>query len=94
MGRYDTTFRRPPVRIGLRAAAQQQQVMLSDGARTAMGAGGFGAREARNRSVDILLRIDRQGPTQSGALPVGRTVRKRGYPTIAKMAEQAGVSSG
>jgi hypothetical protein len=94
MGRFDTTFRRPPVKIGLRSAAIQQQVMLSDGARTAMGAGGFGAREARNASVNMRLRIDVQGPTKGGALPLGRTVRKRGYPPIQLQAERAGVTSG
>ncbi len=91
MGRLDTRFRRPPVQIGLTAAAQLQQSMLSDAPRTAMGAGGFGAREAHNRSVDMMLRIDREGPTRAGALPVGRTRRKRGYPPIATAAANAGV---
>lgn len=91
MGRLDTRFSRPPVRIGLAMASQQQQTMLSDAARTAMGAGGYGAREARNRSVEMALRIDRQGPTRAGALPIGRTTRKRGYPSIEAAAASAGV---
>jgi hypothetical protein len=91
MGRLDTTFAPPPVRIGLRAAAQQQETLLGDGARTAMGAGGFGAREARNRSIDMALRIDKQGPTKAGALPLGRTVRKRGYPSIPASLAKAGI---
>jgi hypothetical protein len=92
VGRYDTRFKRPPVVIGLAAAAQAQQTMLSDGSRTAMGAGGFGAREPRNRSIDMALRIDRQGPTRTGALPIGPTRRKRGYPPIPEALANSGVT--
>ena len=94
MGRFTTTFRAPPVNIGLTAAAQQQQTMLSDGARTAMGAGGYGQREARFGSVELGLRIDVQGPTGAGALPLGRTRRKRGYPPIPAAAQKAGLNGG
>jgi hypothetical protein len=94
MGQFSTQFRRPPVRIGLAAAAQQQGTMLSDTPRTAMGAGGYGSREARNRSVDMALRIDLQGPTRAGALPIGTTRRKRGYPSLPQALANAGVTNG
>lgn len=83
-GRFDTRMRKPPVRISRAQAARQQAILTSsDTARTAMGAGGFGSREARNGSVNLALQI-RKGnqPVSTGAIPVGRTFRKRGYPPI------------
>ena len=88
MGRFSTRFRPPPVRISRAQARDQQQTLLRDGARTARGAGGFGQREARFASVPVQLRIDREGPTRSGALPIGTTRRKRGYAPIPLAAER------
>lgn len=91
MAQFDTRLRRPPVNIGLTCAAQQQQQMLEGVPPLSRAAGGFGAREARFRSVDLALRIDSQGPTRGGALPIGRTRRKRGYPPITLAAQKAGL---
>lgn len=92
-GRLSTRFSRPPVNIGLTAAAQQQGTLLGNSGRTADGAGGYGQRELRNRSVEMALRIDRQGPSRAGALPLGPTRRKKGYPTIPAAFETAGVAA-
>ncbi len=83
MGRFSTTFRPPPVRISRAQARSEQGILLLDAQRTARGAGGFGQREARFASVPVQLRIDRgEGPSRSGAMPIGTTRRKRGYAPI------------
>jgi hypothetical protein len=86
-GRFDTSRRPPPVRIGLAAARYQQARMLEDTERMALAAGNYGQREARFGNVPIALRIHtKAGPNSplgvKGAKPLGRTIRKRGYPPI------------
>jgi hypothetical protein len=90
MGRFDTRFSPPPVNIGRAGARTAQSTLLLGASATSRGAGGWGAREARNASVPMQLRIDRgEGPTRENALPVGRTQRKRGYPPISLSAAKA-----
>jgi hypothetical protein len=86
-GRLDTSRRPPPVRIGLAAARYQQARMLEDTERMALAAGDYGQRELRFASVPIRLRIRNAGGPNNvigvkGAKPLGRTIRKRGYPPI------------
>lgn len=88
MGRLDTQRRRPPVRIALAAAANQQAQMLPPQLiHTSKGAGNFGQRERRFASVPIRLKIQSNaGPNtpaaREAALAMGVTRRKRGYPPI------------
>jgi hypothetical protein len=89
MGRLDTRFSRPPVRIGIAAGAAVADTMLPDDLqRTSLGAGDYGHRERRYASVPLRLRIDATaGPNahlgKAGTKPIGPTRRKRGYPPIA-----------
>lgn len=94
MGRFDTRRRPPPVRIGLASARTQQEKMLEDTERLADAAGGYGQKRLGNASVPIALRIHgHAGPNSpigvKGAKPVGRTIRKRGYPPITGLAPTA-----
>lgn len=87
MGRFNTRFRPPPVRIGLAQARVAQANLTLGTPRFSRAAGGFGAREHRNADVPIRLRIDKYaGPNtpvaQQAILPMGRTRRKKGYPPI------------
>jgi hypothetical protein len=83
VGRFSTRFRPPPVRISRAQATSQQRILLSDVTRTSRGAGDYGSREARMGSVALELRVQKgTGPTTAGAMPIGRTRRKRGYPPI------------
>lgn len=75
------------MRIGLAAARYQSARLLEDTQRMAHAAGGYGPREARFASVPIRLKIQQHaGPNSAiavgGAKPLGRTIRKRGYPPI------------
>jgi hypothetical protein len=91
VGRFDTRFRPPPVRISRAQAAGQQRTLLGDVTRTSRGAGDYGAREARMGSVALELRIQKGSiPAAAGALPLGRTRRKRGYAPIPIAAAKLG----
>ncbi len=90
MARFDTRFRQPPVKIARAQARSQQAGLITGVTRTIRGAGDFGMREARMGSVPLKLRIGKgMGPAAAGALPVGRTRRKRGYPPIPVSAASA-----
>lgn len=87
MGRFNTRFSPPPVRIGLSNASVQQRQMTEPAARTPHAAGGFVERTGIVRPVPIRLRIDKYaGPNTNQAqkriLVMGRTRRKRGYKPI------------
>lgn len=87
MGRFDTRFHAPPVRIGLAQARYLQDSTLEESGRLGRAAGNFGQKERRNASVPMRLTIGRNaGPNSQigvqGAKPLGRTIRKRGYPPI------------
>lgn len=95
MGRFDTRFHAPPVRIGLAQARTQQTALVEDTSRLGRAAGNFGQKERRNASVPMRLRIGANaGPNSpigvTGTKPVGRTQRKRGYPPITLPGPQAG----
>lgn len=87
MSRLDTGRRKPPVRIGAAQARSQAAQLLDGSLPLARGAGDYGMREARFGSVPLRLRIDKgvganTASSRSGALPVGRTSRKQGYPQV------------
>jgi hypothetical protein len=87
VGRFDTGRAIPPVRIGLAQARVQAKGLILDSLHTARGAGDYGMREARFASVPLRLRIDHAaGPNTpigiSGAIPIGHTRRKAGYPPL------------
>jgi hypothetical protein len=87
MRRFDIGRRTPPVRIGQSQARGLAAQLLNDSAYTARGAGDYGAKEARFASVPLRLRIDKSvgantASIKAGALPIGHTHRKAGYPVL------------
>jgi len=88
MSRFSPAMRPPPVRISrANARVTQSQMLPADLGRTSRGAGNYGQRERRFASVPIRLRIQSNaGPNTAAAraatIPLGTTVRKRGYPPI------------
>jgi hypothetical protein len=86
-GRLDTRLRRPPVRIGLAQAREQNATRALGAERTSRGATAFGMREGLYASVGPRLRIDKSaGPNtplaRAELKPIGRTRRKAGYPPV------------
>lgn len=95
MGRFDTQFHRPPVRLAGAMAADQNAIMLRGAEVVSDGADRFGGREARFGSVPIRLRIDKGenalNEQRIGAtIPINHTHRKAGYPPIPTSLEGVG----